>query len=189
MADLGILNSEPTTMRAVYYSRHADQLTVGWLPRPPSPGPGQLFLRVRAAGLNPVDYKTAAGAHALLFHFAWPRVVGFDFSGEVVAVGEGGTDLAIGDAVFGQIRGLPQLHKGTLADYVLVSCGWWFLHHSIAQASQRLQDPAGEGQRPGYLSHGMPRVLCIRTVEASNKHASSTECLERLPTPRVNRSG
>lgn len=108
-----------TEMRAVYYGRHMGKLTIGRLPRPPPPGAGQLLIRVRAASLNPVDYKTASGAHMLLFNFAWPRVVGFDFSGEVEAVGEH-AEFAPGELVFGQIRGLPQLHKGTLADYVLV---------------------------------------------------------------------
>ena len=93
------------------------------VPQPPAPADGQRLVRVDAVGLNPVDYKTAGGAHALLFKFQWPRVTGFDFSGTVVAVGgEAGRKPTFlpGTHVFGMIRGLPQLDKGTLAEWVLV---------------------------------------------------------------------
>jgi len=117
-------------MLACAYSRHGifgGKPTVQRVPLPPAPGPGELLVRVFAASLNPADYKSADGEQAALLAFDWPRVVGFDFSGEVAAVGqpdEGGAgadadDVAaaasfvVGDAVFGMIRCLPQAHRGT----------------------------------------------------------------------------
>jgi len=115
-------------MRAACYHKHGKPervVAVETVLRPPPPGPGQLFLRVRAASLNPADWKSGAGEQAALLRFAWPRVYGFDFSGEVVAVGEDSDEqssetFAVGDHVFGMIRGLPQANRGTLAEYLLV---------------------------------------------------------------------
>jgi NADPH:quinone reductase-like Zn-dependent oxidoreductase len=63
----------------------------------------------------------------MLLTFKWPRVYGFDFSGEVVAVGpreqkesKESEQYDVGDNVFGMIRGLPQANTGTVQEYVLV---------------------------------------------------------------------
>ncbi|GIJ43306.1 NADPH:quinone reductase [Virgisporangium aliadipatigenens] len=63
----------------------------------PEPGPGQVRLRVRAAGVNRFDCKVRAGA----FRAALPRTPGFEVAGVVDAVGAGVTGLAVGDEVFG----------------------------------------------------------------------------------------
>lgn len=64
----------------------------------PSPGPGEVLVRVVASGTNPVDAKIrAAGAWAQI---APPAVLGYDVSGVVEAVGPGVRDLAPGDEVF-----------------------------------------------------------------------------------------
>ena len=126
-------------MLACAYTRHGifgGKPTVQRVPLPPAPGPGELLVRVFAASLNPADYKSADGEQAALLAFDWPRVVGFDFSGEVAAVGQpdegdgdAGADaddvlaaaaFAVGDAVFGMIRCLPQAHRGTCAEFALV---------------------------------------------------------------------
>lgn len=118
-----------SSMLAACYHRHgppSEVVRVEEVPRPPAPGPGQLLLRVRAAALNPADWKSGAGGQATLLRFEWPRVYGFDFSGEVVAVGptpEGGLRgdaFSVGDEVFGMIRGLPEAGRGSLAEYMLV---------------------------------------------------------------------
>jgi len=115
------------SMLAACYHKHGDPAKVVHVEkvrRPPAPNPGQLLVRVRAASLNPADWKSGKGEQAALLKFAWPRVYGFDFSGEVVAVGgrldEDKQDFCVGDDVFGMIRGLPQLNRGTLAEFVLV---------------------------------------------------------------------
>lgn len=81
----------------------------------PVPGPGQLLVRVRAAGVNPADWKRRAG------HLSpgeapppLPAVFGREAAGTVEAVGEDVTGFAAGDEVFGQPVG------GAYAQYVLL---------------------------------------------------------------------
>jgi NADPH:quinone reductase-like Zn-dependent oxidoreductase len=117
--------SDRPRMKAVYYHHHFGRVIVGELPRPPSPGPGQLLVKVHAASLNPADWKQAAGETAPLLPFRWPRVYGFDFSGVVEEAGPNDgraadCTFAVGQRIFGMIRGLPQRDTGTLAEYVLV---------------------------------------------------------------------
>ncbi|MFJ1596349.1 NADP-dependent oxidoreductase [Streptomyces sp. NPDC088261] len=72
------------------------------LPERPAPGPGQLLVAVRAAGVNPVDHKIRTGFSrpgAPAPHF--PVVFGGEVSGVVEAVGPDVTGFAPGDAVFG----------------------------------------------------------------------------------------
>jgi NADPH:quinone reductase-like Zn-dependent oxidoreductase len=76
----------------------------------PAAGPGQVLVRVEAAGVNPVDAIIAAGARG---RPPLPLVMGVDFAGRVEAVGEGVTHYTAGDPVFGRAA-------GTYAEYVVV---------------------------------------------------------------------
>lgn len=64
----------------------------------PRPGAGQVVVRVRAAGVNPVDTYIRSGVHAV--RPALPYTPGLDAAGEVAAVGEGVTRLALGQRVY-----------------------------------------------------------------------------------------
>jgi NADPH:quinone reductase-like Zn-dependent oxidoreductase len=63
---------------------------------PPTPGPGELRIAVRAVGFNPVDCKARRGA----LGGVPPMVLGRDVSGVVDAVGDADTGFAVGDAVY-----------------------------------------------------------------------------------------
>ncbi|MEU9415111.1 NADP-dependent oxidoreductase [Streptomyces sp. NPDC048272] len=80
----------------------------------PEPGMGEVLVRVRAAGVNPVDWKTRESG-ALI---PWGPVpaVGWDVSGTVEAVGPGVTLYRVGDEVYGMPR-FPQ-QAGAYAEYV-----------------------------------------------------------------------
>ncbi len=68
----------------------------------PVPGPGQLLVAVRAAGVNPVDWKRRAGFRAPgTPPPALPVVFGSEVAGVVEEVGDGVAGFAVGDAVFG----------------------------------------------------------------------------------------
>ncbi len=78
-------------------------LYVGEVPDP-DPGPGQVAVLVRAAGINPYDAKVRRGF--LTSRVPFPRRIGSDLAGVVEAVGEGasywdGTAVAVGDEVLG----------------------------------------------------------------------------------------
>jgi NADPH:quinone reductase-like Zn-dependent oxidoreductase len=77
---------------AVMHLAHAD---------PPRPGPGQVAVRVRAASLNPIDWKVRLGNLKFVTGRKFPRVMGQDFSGVVHEVGAGVTRFKDGDEVFG----------------------------------------------------------------------------------------
>ncbi|MFE9450455.1 NADP-dependent oxidoreductase [Streptomyces sp. NPDC006739] len=82
----------------------------------PVPGPGQLLVAVRAAGVNPVDFKLRSGYRRPgesgdpLF----PAVLGNEVSGVVAEVGVGVTGFAVGDEVFGNTA------TGGYAEYTLL---------------------------------------------------------------------
>ncbi len=72
----------------------------------PHAGPGQVRVRVRAAGLNPVDWKIAAyPGLAERFGATIPGGFGNDLAGEVDEVGPGVEGFVVGDRVFGGRRG------------------------------------------------------------------------------------
>lgn len=81
----------------------------------PHPGAGEVRVRVRAAGLNPLDVKlftgapTASGRQPEL-----PSGNGHDFAGDIDELGAGVDGFALGDAVFGQVG------SGAQADFVVV---------------------------------------------------------------------
>ena len=80
----------------------------------PEPGPTEVLVRVAAAGVNPVDWKTRAGGGFLREP---PFTVGWDVAGVVEAVGFGVTWLAPGDRVFGMPR-FPR-EAACYAEYVV----------------------------------------------------------------------
>lgn len=63
----------------------------------PDPAAGELLVRVHAAGLNPADYKIAAGGHPA---WQYPFYIGLDVAGTVAALGPGVTNWQVGDRVF-----------------------------------------------------------------------------------------
>jgi NADPH2:quinone reductase len=84
------------------------------------PGPGQVVVRVKAAGVNPVDAYIRAGTYAR--KPALPYTPGFDAAGVVELVGEGVTRVAVGDRVY-----VGWALSGTYADQAL--CAESHVHH------------------------------------------------------------
>jgi NADPH:quinone reductase-like Zn-dependent oxidoreductase len=76
----------------------SDQLQVRERPDP-KPGAGELLVRVRAASVNPVDWKIGKGEFKLFLWITFPYIPGGDISGEVVEIGPGVTRFKPGDAV------------------------------------------------------------------------------------------
>ena len=65
----------------------------------------QLLVRVRAAGVNPIDWKIRQGYMKDIMHTNFPLTIGQDFAGEVVDKGKSVTQFAKGDRVFGFAQG------------------------------------------------------------------------------------
>ncbi|MEU8030048.1 NADP-dependent oxidoreductase [Streptomyces sp. NPDC049099] len=103
-------------MRAVSQDRAGapDVLKVVEVPRP-VPGRGEILVRVRAAGVNPADWKTRERG-VFADGSGMPFTLGFDVAGVVEAVGAGVTLFGAGDEVFGMPR-FPH-PAGAYAEYV-----------------------------------------------------------------------
>lgn len=84
----------------------------------PTPGPGEVLVRVHASAVNPLDTKIRRGqaAHAKTEP---PAVLGIDMAGVVEAVGEGVDAFRPGDEVFGMTGGVGGI-QGSLADFAAV---------------------------------------------------------------------
>lgn len=79
---------------------------------------GHLVVKIEASSVNTVDMMLREMGEALPFHPQLPGILGMDFAGTVEAVGEGVTDYAVGDEVYGCAGGLGDL-QGALAEYML----------------------------------------------------------------------
>ncbi|WAE76354.1 NADP-dependent oxidoreductase [Streptomonospora nanhaiensis] len=104
-------------MRAVSFSDYGDPSVLTVVESEvPEPGPGQVRVAVRAAGVNPFDVKARSGLMAQGRPLPAPRVPGLEAAGVVDAVGEGVTGTAVGDAVAGWTAG-----GGGYAEYAVLS--------------------------------------------------------------------
>ncbi len=83
----------------------------------PVPKGAQLLVRVHYAGVNPVDWKMREGRNRLVLGPGWPKVLGHDFAGEVLATGPRAKRFHVGDAVYG----MQGLAMGAYATHMLVS--------------------------------------------------------------------
>lgn len=89
-------------MRAIQYTEHGDVDRLHVAERDaPHAGPGQIRIAVRAAGVNPIDWKIVGGIMSGGEPLAAPTVPGFDAAGVVEEVGDGVADVAVGDEVLG----------------------------------------------------------------------------------------
>src|SRR3989475_2914164 len=103
-------------MRALAIRHYKARMEMIELPRP-EPGPGELLVRVRAAGVNPLDYKIRDGAVKVLLPFSFPLILGTDLAGDVEAIGPGVTKFKLGDAVYSR---LDNDRIGAFAEYAVV---------------------------------------------------------------------
>lgn len=120
-----VSEASPTTMRAVVHDRYGEPevLSVGEVARP-TPGPGEVLVRVHAACVSIGDHHVVTGKPYLVRLSPFGglptprhRVPGASLSGRVEAIGPGVTSLRVGDEVIGQT-----LH-GAFAEYVVMGEG------------------------------------------------------------------
>lgn len=83
----------------------------------PSIGEHDVLVEIHAASLNPIDFKIKEGKVKLLLNYEFPLILGNDFSGIVVKVGDRVSALKPGDEVYGRPR---KDRIGTLAEYIAV---------------------------------------------------------------------
>jgi NADPH:quinone reductase-like Zn-dependent oxidoreductase len=86
----------------------------------PEPGPGQVLLKMRAAGMNPMDRTLASGDWRPM-PATFPMVLGADGAGVVEKLGEGASRFAVGDYLVYQLLIPPLGSAGTYAEYLAVT--------------------------------------------------------------------
>lgn len=135
-------------MRAVAFTAFGAAPEVTELPVP-EPAPGEVLVQVRASSVNGFDLGVLGGFLKGVYEYEFPVVIGKDFAGVVAAVGEGVTEMAVGDEVFGVVM-RPTLGQGGFAEYVAVPQGY------------------GIARLPDGLDHARAGVLGLAGTAALN---------------------
>ncbi|WP_154792316.1 NADP-dependent oxidoreductase [Occultella kanbiaonis] len=106
-------------MRAITYSRYGGPDVLELTEDHPMPlvGPDSVLIRVRAAAVNPVDWKAREGYLDSFVAAHFPVVPGWDVAGVVERLGLDTPDYAVGDEVYGYVR-TDVISGGTFAEYV-----------------------------------------------------------------------
>jgi len=105
--------------RAVRYDKYGglEVLQVVEVPRP-TPGPGKVLVRVKAAGINPGEASIRKGLFADRWPATFPSGQGSDLAGIVEEVGPGVANVAVGDEVIGFVN-----DRSSQAEFVVVESG------------------------------------------------------------------
>jgi len=104
-------------MQALVLNRYDGPLEMTELSRPTA-GQGQVLVRIKASGLNPLDTKIRAGSAAHAKH-PLPLVLGMDMAGVIEAIGDGVSGFKVGDEVYGLTGGVGGI-QGSLAQFAAV---------------------------------------------------------------------
>ncbi|KAH0218902.1 GroES-like protein, partial [Aureobasidium melanogenum] len=108
------LNAPTNDLMLALQCQEANALHINTVPKP-SPGPGQLLIKVHATSINPSDILNSVGG---FFHTTFPRIPGRDYAGTVVA----GPEHLLGSEVFGTSgRSFGFTDDGAHAQYCVVA--------------------------------------------------------------------
>ncbi|CAN7726338.1 NADP-dependent oxidoreductase [Variovorax paradoxus] len=185
------MTTNTTTQRAVLIRAYggAAAAEVAEIARPAA-GPGQVLVRVRAAGVNGIDWKVREGFVREAFPLQLPAVLGIELAGTVEALGPGASRFRVGDRVMGPLGGL-----GAYADVVAVAeanlvrtpqglddvhaagvpvaavAAWQSLHHAgPITAGQRILIHGAAGGLGGYAVQYAKRAGAEVFATASTAH-------------------
>ncbi|MBZ9730124.1 NADP-dependent oxidoreductase [Salegentibacter sp. JZCK2] len=104
-------------LQIVKYGEIKDSLSINEIEKP-SIKPNEILVEVKAASLNPIDYKMAEGHLKELVPLKLPVTIGFDVSGVVVEKGADVSDFEIGDEIYSRV---PHEQMGTVAEFVTIN--------------------------------------------------------------------
>jgi alcohol dehydrogenase len=123
------------TMKSAQISRYgsSDVIEINQNAPEPTLSSGKVLVSIKAAGVNPVDWKIREGAFQQMISLQFPSTLGIDFSGVIKQVGEGvsSSDFKQGDEVYGQ-AGVTNGGSGAFAEMALAKTD------SIANKPKRL---------------------------------------------------
>ncbi|MFI9272513.1 NADP-dependent oxidoreductase [Kitasatospora sp. NPDC052896] len=156
-------------MKAIAIRRYGGPEVVECMELPdPKVGPDSVLVRVRAAGVNPVDWKIREGWLDGVLDVHFPLVMGWDVAGVVERVGPAVTEFRPGDAVLGYVR-KDAVQHGTYAE--LVSCPVRTLAHKPAGLGWA---QAGGLPLAGLTAYqGVVKALRVQAGETVLVHAAA----------------
>ena len=107
-------------MKAIIFKEYGDssRLVLTEMEKP-EPGEGEVLVRIKAAGVNPVDFKIRNGAFQNRRIVVFPVIPGWDMAGEVEANGHSARRFSPGDKVYAYAR-RPVVQYGTYAEYTVL---------------------------------------------------------------------
>ena len=108
------------------------------VPAPNDPSAGKVLVKIKAAAINPVDWKIREGYMQQMIPLQFPSSLGMDFSGVIEKVGQGVSDFRQGDEVYGQAS-LLSGGSGAFAEMALANAD------SIAHKPKSLSHPEAAG--------------------------------------------
>lgn len=114
----------------------------------PTPGPGEVLIRLAATSLNPIDWKVRSGAMQQVFPTEFPAILGRDVAGIIKALGPDVTGFAPGDRVFGiGSHSYAQLVLAKASEIAQLPPGLDLVESAalpvVTYTGQQLIDPAG----------------------------------------------
>ncbi|MGR9048891.1 zinc-binding dehydrogenase [Halobacillus faecis] len=129
----------------------------------PHPQKGEVLIEVHAAGLNPVDYKTATNGNP---NWTYPHILGLDAAGTIAEIGEGVTEWKKGDRV---VYHGDLLKKGAYAQYAVTTA------HTISRIPDEISfEEAAAIPTAGYTAYqAIHRKLPLDQVETILIHAGA----------------
>lgn len=104
-------------IQIVRYGEIKDSLSIHEIEKP-SLKPSDILVEVKAASLNPIDYKIVEGKLKDMISLNLPSTIGFDVSGVVVEKGADVNNFEIGDEIYSRV---PQEQMGTIAEFVSIN--------------------------------------------------------------------
>jgi NADPH:quinone reductase-like Zn-dependent oxidoreductase len=135
-------------VRALQFAAYGGPEVLAWAEAPdPHAGAGTIRIVVRAASVNPIDWKVLAGAMSGGQPMVGTGYLGYDAAGVVDEVGEGVTGVSVGDEVFGRGR-------NTQAEYAVLN-SWAGTPPSIDGAGAAAAGVAGETSERGLRLLGV----------------------------------
>ncbi len=156
-------------MKAISYARYGgpEVLEYGEADDPKL-GPDSVLVRVRAASVNPVDWKARQGHLDAALPAVFPVIPGWDLAGVVVRTGPAVPEFSEGDEVIGYVRE-DVLSFGTCAEYVAAPV------RTLAPKPRRLGFEEAAGLPLGGLTayQVLHRVLGVRRGETVLVHAAA----------------
>ncbi len=109
-----MITTNTPSMKAICFHEYGGPEVLKYenVPRP-EPQHGQVLIQVRAAAVNPVDWKIREGWLASMIPLQFPTIAGTDVAGVVMATGQGVTDFRVGQDVYGFVG----IGSGAYAEY------------------------------------------------------------------------